>query len=81
MTTTEHLAKIRAKCVELQSRESLYGLAQAGWQSTIAAIDMWEELNRNCCGWKDDNGCAGAAIQHYHCATAAIISAWPEELL
>lgn len=57
------------------------GPAEAGWRSTIAAIDMWEALNENCRGWKDDNGCAGAALQHYHCAVAAILDAWPENTL
>lgn len=84
MTREEHLKKIVERCelaIESNKLDAGIETSIAGWKSTIAAINSWQKLENNCRGWKDDNGCAGAALQHYHCAIDSIISAWPEELL
>jgi hypothetical protein len=42
MTTTEHLQQIKAECelcLEIASMANSQGRAEAGWRSTIAAID------------------------------------------
>ena len=46
MTTTEKLNKIKAECERLLiEREDLEYLAEAGWRSTITAIDYYLESN------------------------------------
>jgi len=42
MTTTEHLAKVRAKCVELLEdyKDTTDERILSGWRSTIAAIEF-----------------------------------------
>lgn len=71
MTTEEHLQKIKAKCIEFLDIEPYVLdnsriLAQAAARSTIAAIDVARRL-------------VGGPDHAY--LVAAIISAWPEELL
>jgi hypothetical protein len=75
MTTAEHLAKIRARCVELSS---IYDNAEphsplpavAGWRATIAAIDGLNDLELSF----ETDGKADETLD-------AILAAWPEDLL
>jgi hypothetical protein len=79
MTTTEHLQLIKAKCQELlaiwgnkRDHNPIYTAtegkrAEAGWRSTIAAIDGLEEM--------DDES------HLYQFMESNILAAWPIELL
>lgn len=55
--------------------------AEAGWESVRGEISDLIEFDTNCRGWKDDNGCAGAAIQHIQLRMAKILARWPLESL
>jgi hypothetical protein len=69
MTTTEHLQKIKSECescLRIASiANSVYGRAEAGWRSTIAAIDCIEDMAEH--------------IGNHQ--ASLIIAAWPTELL
>ena len=88
MTTTEHLQRIRDRCVELlaiaEKRTAGWSvehgavkdpMAEAGWRSTIAAIDFI--VRRIKWGWDGDRGLSAYADS----MESSIIAAWPEELL
>lgn len=88
MKTTEHLQRIRARCVELlasaekrtHGRSIEHGAirderAEAGWRATIAAIDFI--VRRIKWGWDGDRGLSAYADS----MESSIIAAWPEELL
>jgi hypothetical protein len=48
MTTTEHLQRIKSECelcLEISSMANSQGRAEAGWRSTIAAIDWLIEID------------------------------------
>ena len=66
MTTTEHLERIKQKCVELVAKYPLCE-STAGWRSNIAAIEFIYECEDD--GYKTDS------------LSQDIIAAWPEELL
>jgi len=74
--TTEHLQRIKAKCeqlLELYSQARPEGqtisFSEAGWLSTIAAIDLVLEMEAQGCSFR------------YFPTVETIIAAWPEELL
>jgi hypothetical protein len=81
MTTIEHLNKIKAKCEfmltldrsqETHSRRD--DLSEAGWRSTIAAIDLFL--------FNDERLSYGyAPSKQERQIVQSILSAWPEELL
>lgn len=57
------------------------GRAEAGWLNSKDEIADLITFDENCRGWKDDNGCAGAAIQRIQHRVAKICERWPLELL
>lgn len=74
MTTTEHLQRIKAKCESMltldrsqETHSRRDDLSEAGWRSTIAAIDGLEEMD--------------GTTHLYKFIVTNILSAWPEELL
>lgn len=60
---------------------SCAGNAEAGWSQLREEIADLIAFNTNCRGWKDDNGCAGAAIQYIQLRMAKILTAFPLELI
>ncbi len=96
MTTTEHLQKIKSKCEQLiqdyapfcqmQGDSTAYTgahCAVAAWRSTIAAIDAVENFSFCLGGWEGIDPCP-ACIDNsktHDKTIAAILAAWPEELL
>ncbi len=60
---------------------SCAGNAEAGWIATRGEIADLIAFNINCRGWKDDNGCAGAAIQYIQLRMARILAAFPLGML
>jgi len=116
MTTTEHLTRIRVKCVELLeiangrtqsdwrtdkngmlvievARDvggynaafiaSCAGPAEAGWKSTIAAIDGLMLITNDIYGGHlcDNDGRGCGAFEEAERIQTAILAAWPESLL
>jgi len=78
MTTEQRLQRIKAKCQELLAHAedaafiaACAGSAEAGWSSTLAAI----EAIKNAASIYGRLSCAENELQN------AIIAAWPEELL
>jgi len=81
MTTTEHLEKIKAKCQErIDICEGRLIYAEAGWKSTIAAIEGLQKMY----GLLGEPGIsiADAAIR-FECNVIrdAILASWPESTL
>jgi len=74
MTTEEHLQKIKAKCEQLLAMSPYQLQPEAGWRSTIAAIDG---LLANSTGKVE----FGHFYDAGDIALQNIITAWPEELL
>jgi hypothetical protein len=60
---------------------SCAGNAEAGWIQARGEIADLIAFNQNCCGWENDNGCAGAAIQYIQCRLAKILAAFPLKLI
>lgn len=52
------------------------GAFEASLDSTIAAIDSLEKLDKWCRTWTNDNGCAGAVIGSIHEQRELILTAW-----
>jgi hypothetical protein len=67
MTTTEHLQLIKAECDWLLDSPIATPVAKAGWRSTIAAIDLLDEVMDF------------EYTYNYH--SKIILDAWPIELL
>jgi len=84
MTTTEHLERIKQKClqkIDLCERNNFKsGCEEAGWRATIAAIDgiLAEERLKKV--WNERVGYYFVSLEIRNIAEA-IITAWPEELL
>lgn len=80
MTTTEKLQAIRAKCVELLEDAKKYephyaNAAEAGWKSTIVAVDVFFVLLKTC-------ECYGATDDLLNNKLFnELLSSWPDELL
>jgi len=77
MNTTEKLKKIRSRCIELLTiAEKRAGAAEAGWKSTIAAIDgvlaTQHELGVT--------QTVANAVDHINVTITSILAAWPEEM-
>lgn len=83
MTTTEKLQRIRARCVELINKHNGSDFeaalqAEAGWRSTIVAIDAMSYFVAAC---ESGNARSKTNYAKQKAALDAIIAAWPEELL
>jgi hypothetical protein len=76
MNTTQHLQLIKTECERLLANSRDNGIdkytepAEAGWRSTIAAIECIEEFERN-----------GFIAHSWLDMTDKLITAWPLELL
>lgn len=57
------------------------GAAEAGWHATIAALEGLQEMQKNVRGWRDDNGCCGAALQYIHSQFQSVLTAYPLDLI
>jgi hypothetical protein len=83
MTQTEHLQLIRTRCAELLENHRDNGIdkytepAEAGWRTTVAAIDAFFKLDSVTYGW--DGDCGAACIAD--ALADSITAAWPIELL
>lgn len=81
MNQSEHLQKIRAKCLELiatslSRNDGWGGTARAAWRTTVAVIDTALE----CESW-DEYIKAAYIRQDAEEILKEITSQWPEELL
>ena len=97
MTTTEHLQKIKAECERLLANSRDNGIdkytepAEAGWRSTIAAIDSITlaqsallKISKLPQGYEGNAGADSIAEDcHFDIESAInqILAAWPTELL
>ena len=73
MTKTEHLQRIRAKCVWELENTSCAGRAEAGWTATVKVIDLCDSVMKS--------PLLAELYGAIRTVQDTIIAAWPEELI